>query len=149
MSKEEFQRMRAYYLENSLSWPDMEIKRPKAPLAPYFKPVIPNLELEPNALVLATLVDEERRRIYVGRSVIDDWVGGGQRKEGFDKWDDVVVFELDSGKRIGQTNLLTDPINMTPTGTGVRVLTHGRFPMTEVGLAALTDLEFEGETALC
>jgi FG-GAP-like repeat len=147
MSKEEFQRMRAYYLENSLSWPDMEIKRPKAPLAPYFKPVIPNLELEPNALVLATLVDEKRGRIYVGRSVIDDWVGGGQRKEGFDKWDDVVVFELDSGKRIGQTNLVTDPINMTRSETGVRVLTHGRFPMTKVGLATLTDLEFEGNTA--
>ena len=146
MTKEELQRIRAYFVENSLPWTDMEIKRPKAPLLPGFKPVVPNLDLEPNALVLATLVDEQRRRIYVGRSVIDDWVGGGERKEGFDKWDDIVEFDLDSGKKIGQTNLLTDPIHMALTETGVRVLTHGRFPMTKVGLAALTDWEFGGDT---
>ena len=104
MSKEEFLRMRAYYFENSVSWPDMEIRRPKAPLATGFKPVMPKLELEPDALVLSTLVDEKRGRLYVGRTVIDDWVGGGQRREGFDKWDDVVVFDLGSGKRIGHTN---------------------------------------------
>lgn len=145
MSAEEFRRIRAYYLEKSRSWPDMEIKRPKAPLAPGFKPVVPNLELEPNALVLATLVDEKRRRIHVGRSVIDDWVGGGGRKEGFDRWDDVVVFDLDSGKRIAYTALESDPIHMTPTETGVRVLTHGRFPLTKVGIAAMTDWEFDGD----
>ena len=146
MSKEDFLKIRAYYLENSLPWPEMEIKRPKAPLAPGFKPVTPNLDLEPNALVLATLVDEERRRIYVGRSVIDDWIGGGGRKEGFDRWDDIVAFDIDSGKRIGYTTLETDPIHMSLTETGVRVLTHGRFPMSKVGLAALTDWEFEGDT---
>jgi hypothetical protein len=146
MSKAEFQRIRAYFLENARPAADMNITRSKAPLLPGFRPVIPNLDLEPNALVLATLVDEERRRIYVGRSVIDDWVGGGERREGFDKWDDIVEFDLDSGKRIGYTTLLTDPIHMSLTKTGVRVLTHGRFPMTKVGLATLTDWEFEGDT---
>lgn len=146
MTKEEFQRIRDYFVENSRPAAEMEINRPKAPLLPGFKPVIPNLELEPNALVLATLVDEQRRRIYVGRSVIDDWVGGGERRAGFDKWDDIVEFDLDSGKRIGYTTLLTDPIHMALTKTGVRVMTHGRFPMTKVGLAALTDWEFEGDT---
>ncbi len=144
MSKAEFIRMREYYVDNAKSWPDMEIKRPKAPIAKGFTPVIPRLDLEPNALVLATLVDEDRHRIYVGRSVIDDWVGGGGRREGFEKWDDVVVFDLDTGKRVGHANLISDPIHMTKTETGVRVLTHGRFPMTEVGIAALTDWEFEG-----
>lgn len=147
MSKEEFVRIRDYYVENSLPASEMVITRPKAPLLPGFTPVIPNLELEPNALVLATLVDEARRRIYVGRSVIDDWVGGGERRAGFDKWDDIVEFDLDSGKRIGQVNLLTESIHMALTPTGVRVLTHGRFPMTKVGLAALTDWEFEGGTS--
>ena len=97
MSAEEFRRIRAYYLEHSLPWQEMEIKRPKAPLAPGFEPVVPPLDLEPNALVLATRVDEKRRRIYVGRSVIDDWVGGGERKPGFDRWDDIVVLYLDTG----------------------------------------------------
>ncbi|MEH6581844.1 MAG: VCBS repeat-containing protein [Halioglobus sp.] len=145
MSKAEFVRMREYFVDNARSWPDMEIKRPKAPLVKGFTPVVPKLDLEPNALVLSTQVDEARRRLYVGRSVIDDWVGGGGRRKGYDKWDDIVVLDLDSGKRIGHTNVESDPIHMTLTETGVRVLTHGRFPMTKVGIAALTDWEFEGE----
>ncbi|MBT4520143.1 MAG: VCBS repeat-containing protein [Halieaceae bacterium] len=147
MTKAEFVRMREYFVGNARSWPDMEIKRPKAPIVPGFTPAFPNLDLEPNALVLATQVDPKRRRIYVGRSVIDDWIGGGGRKEGFDKWDDIVVFNLDSGKRIAQANVESDPLHMSLTETGVRVLTHGRFPMTEVGIAALTDWEFEGGKA--
>jgi hypothetical protein len=145
MSKAEWVRVREYYLKHAKPWQEMEIKRPKAPIAKGFKPVSPNLDLEPNALVLATQVDPQRKRIYVGRSVIDDWVGGGGRKEGFDKWDDIVVLDLDSGKRLALTNLDSDPISMTLTDTGVRVLTHGRFPMTEVGIAALTDWEFNAE----
>ena len=144
MSKEQFVLMRKYFLDNAKSWPDMEIKRAKQPLMKGFTPVIPKLDLEPNGLVLATQVDEKRRRLYVGRSVIDDWVGGGGRKAGFDKWDDVVVLNLDTGKRIAKVDVSSDPIDMTLTETGVRVLTHGRFPMTEVGIAALTDWEFEG-----
>ncbi|MCG3170122.1 MAG: hypothetical protein CALGDGBN_01659 [Pseudomonadales bacterium] len=146
MSADEWRRMRAYYLEHALPWQEMEIKRPKAPLAPGFEPVVPPLDLEPNALVLATRVDEKRRRIYVGRSVIDDWVGGGERKPGFDRWDDIVMLDLDSGKRLALQNVDSDPIHMTLTDTGVRVLTHGRFPMTKVGIAALTDWEFDGTT---
>lgn len=143
MTKAEFNRMRDYFEKNARPWQEMEIKRPKAPLAKGFKPVIPNLDLEPNALVLSTQVDPQRRRIYVGRSVIDDWVGGGGRQEGFDKWDDIVVLDLDSGKRIAQTNVVSDPIEMELTKTGVRVLEHGRFPMTKVGIASLIDWEFE------
>ncbi len=145
MSKAEFIRLRKYFLDNSKSWPDMEIKRAKQPLMQGFTPVIPDLDLEPNALVLATQVDEKRRRLYVGRSVIDDWVGGGGRREGYDKWDDVVVLNIDTGERIARVDVSSDPIDFTLTETGVRVLTHGRFPMTKVGIAALTDWEFEGD----
>jgi len=145
MSKAEFVRLRKYFLDNAKSWPDMEIKRAKQPLMKGFTPVIPKLDLEPNALVLATQVDEKRRRLYVGRSVIDDWVGGGGRREGYDKWDDVVVLDIDSGKRLARVDVSSDPIDFTLTETGVRVLTHGRFPMTKVGIAALTDWEFEGD----
>ena len=40
--------------------------------------------------------------------------------------------------------LVSDAIHMSQTPTGVRVLTHGRFPMSPVGLAAMTDYEFDG-----
>ncbi|MCB1596372.1 MAG: hypothetical protein KDI87_01550, partial [Gammaproteobacteria bacterium] len=82
MSKEEFQRMRDYFVSNSRPWKEMEMQAPKAPLTKVFKPVKPKLELEPDALILSTLVDPQRQRLYVGRTVIDDWVGGGERREG-------------------------------------------------------------------
>jgi len=145
MTKAEWLRMRDYFVENALPWQEMERQEPKAPLARYFAPVIPDLDLEPNALVLATLVDSERRRLYVGRSVIDDWVGGGERREGFEEWDDVVVFDLDTGQRIGYTRVASDPIDMALTETGMRLVTHGRFPMSQVGIARITDWEFDDE----
>ena len=143
MSKAEFKEIRDFFVSNAKVWQEMEIKRKKAPLAKGFNPVFPKLDLEPNTLILSSQVDEKRRRLYVGRSVIDDWVGGGERQEGFDKWDDIVVLNLDTGKRIGQKKLTSDPIDMSLTDTGVRVLTHGRFPMSKVGIAAMTDWEFE------
>ena len=145
MSKEEWLRMREYYVGNAKSWTEMEMQEPKAPLAKTFKPVFPNLDLEPNGLILATLVDDKRRRIYVGRTVVDDWVGGGERREGFEGWDDMVVFDLDSGKRIGYTKLASDPIDMALTETGMRLVEHGRFPMSKVGIARISDWEFEGQ----
>jgi len=149
MTKEEYNRIRDYYLANSKPWQEMEIKRPKQPkqpLAPGFQPVIPNLALEPNGLVIATHVDETRRRIYVGWSVVDDWVGGGGRKPGFEERDQLMVFDLETGKLTHSVEVESDVIHMTRTATGVRVLTHGRFPLSSVGIAAMTDWEFDGET---
>lgn len=34
---------------------------------------------------------------------------------------------------------------MQLTDTGMRLVTHGRFPMTEVGLGRITDWEFDGK----
>lgn len=145
MSKEEFLRMRDYFVSNARPWKEMEMQAPKAPLTRVFKPVKPKLELEPDALILSTLVDPRRQRLYVGRTVIDDWVGGGERREGFDKWDDVVVLDLATGKRIADQRVASDPIDMKLTETGMRLVTHGRFPMTKVGLGRITDWEFDGK----
>ncbi|MEZ5562645.1 MAG: VCBS repeat-containing protein [Gammaproteobacteria bacterium] len=145
MSKEEFLRVRDYFVSNARPWKEMEMQAPKAPLTKVFKPVKPKLELEPDALILSTLVDAKRQRLYVGRTVIDDWVAGGERREGFDKWDDVVVLNLANGKRIAEQRVASDPIDMKLTETGMRLVTHGRFPMTEVGLGRITDWEFEGK----
>lgn len=144
MTKEEFVRMREYFVSNARSWTEMEMQNPKAPLSKTFKPVFPKLDIEPDALILSTQVDPKRKRLHVGRTVIDDWVGGGGRREGFEEWDDVLVFDLPSGKRIGYTRVTSDPIDMALTETGIRLVTHGRFPMTDVGIAQITDWEFEG-----
>lgn len=143
MSKAEWLRIREYFVTGAKSWPDLEMQGPKPPLSKTFRPVLPNLDLEPNGLILATQVDRARGRIYVGRSVIDDWVGGGERREGFEAWDDMVVFDIDTGKRIAYTKLASDPIDMGLTETGVRVVEHGRFPMTEVGIARISDWTLE------
>lgn len=145
MSSEQWFRIKDYFMDNSLprSDPRMEIRDRKEPLLKGFTPTVPNLELEPNGLVMSTRVDEKNRRLYVGRSVLDDWYQGGEALH-----DDLIAFDLDTGKRIGQTNISSDPIEMSVTPTGVRMLTHGEFPITfGNGLAQVTDWEFEeGQT---
>ena len=141
MSTEEWIRIKDYYVANSLPRKDprMEIRDRKEPLLKGFKPTVPNLDLEPNALVMSTRVDEKNQRIYIGRSVLDDWYQGGEELH-----DDLVVLDLKTGKRIGQTNITSDPIEMSLTPTGVRMLSHGEFPVNHGnGIAQMTDWEFE------
>ena len=142
MSKAEFLQVRDYFTANAKPWQEMEQQAPKAPRATLFTPVVPTLDLEPDALVMSTLVDPARKRLYVGRAVIDDWVGGGERRAGFDKWDDVAVLDLATGRRLATQVVTSDPIDMTLTPTGLRLVTHGRFPLSKVGIAAITDWEF-------
>jgi hypothetical protein len=144
MTKAEFLAMREYFVANARPWKEMELQEPKTPVTRTFEAVFPKLDLEPDALVLATQVDPARKRLYVGRTVIDDWVGGGERRAGFEKWDDVVVLDLPTGKRIALTRVTSDPIDMALTPTGLRLVTHGRFPLSKVGIAQVTDWEFEG-----
>ena len=115
MSREDFLKIREYYVANARPWKAMEQQAPKAPLAKLFRPVVPKLDLEPDALVLSTLVDPARGRLYVGRTVIDDWVGGGERRAGFDKWDDVAVLDLATGRRLATQQVTSDPIDMALT----------------------------------
>jgi hypothetical protein len=144
MSAADFRKMREYFVANARSWREMEQQGPKPPLSPLFKPVVPNLDLEPDALVMSTLVDPARARIYVGRAVMDDWVGGGERRAGFEKWDDFILLDLNSGRRLQQVRVTSDPIEMAPTATGMRLVTHGRFPMSKEGIAQIVDWEFDG-----
>lgn len=147
MTAEEYRRIRAYYLENSKPWQQMEMQGPKPPVSRRFRPVDPRLEMEPNQLVLSTQVDPKRGRIHVGRTVIDDWVGGGERRAGFTDWDELLVFDLATGKRLFRERLTSDPIDMSLTETGLRLVTHGRFPLSTVGIATLQDWTFDGGEA--
>ena len=144
MRVDDFRKIREYFVGNARPWQQMEQQGPKPPLSKLFEPVVPELELEPDALVMSTAVDPVRQRLYVGRAVMDDWVGGGERREGFEKWDDFVVLDLKSGRRLHQQRVNSDPIEMAPTATGMRLVTHGRFPMSKEGIAQIMDWEFDG-----
>jgi len=144
MSAEDFRQIRAYYEAGAKPWRELEQQGPKPPVSTLFRPEVPKLDLEPGALVLSTRVDPVRRRLYVGRTVIDDWVGGGERREGFELWDDVAVLDLATGRRLATQRLTSDPIDMALTATGVRLVTHGHFPLSKVGIAAITDWVFDG-----
>jgi len=147
MTAEQFRSIREYYVSRAKPWQEMEMQGPKPPVTTRFRPVDPGLELEPGQLVLATQVDPARGRLYVGRTVIDDWVGGGERREGFTDWDELLVFELATGKRLFRERLTSDPIDMSLTDTGLRLVTHGRFPLSKTGIAQLQDWTFDGGKA--
>ncbi len=144
MSKEDWLTMREYYESNAKSWKDMLIKRPRDPVIKGFKPVVPNLDLEPNGLVIATKVDEKRKRIYVGNSTLDDFVAGGGRHPDVKERDKLYVFDLETGKKIAGAQVESDINHMSLADNGgVRVLEAGRFPMGPVGIANISDYTFE------
>lgn len=147
MTREQYQQVRDYFQSAARPRAEMESQGPKPPLAKTFRPVFPPVEMQPDALILSTLVDSGRRRLYVGRTVIDDWVGGGERRAGFEDWDQVLVFDLDTGRRTLAQRVTSDPIDMALTPTGMRLVTHGRFPLTKVGIAQLQDWEIDGARA--
>jgi hypothetical protein len=142
MTPAEFRQLREYYVANSRPWRELEQQGPKPPVTTRFRPVVPSLDLAPNQLVMSTWVDRARGRIHVGRAVIDDWVGGGERRAGFTDWDELLVFDLATGRRLAAERLTSDPIDMGPAPGGVRVVTHGRFPLSKTGIAQVTDWEF-------
>lgn len=127
ISQSEFQRIADYFVENAHPAAEMIKPIPNHPLLKRFKPKVPELELEPNGLVLSFAVDEEGKRLYIGRAVTDDWVGTG--RPGFEDYDDLVVLDLDSGKRLGDMRLASDPNSLELTETGVRVAIHGEMPL--------------------
>ena len=134
--------MRNYFVENASPMADMYIERPKQPILEGFTPTTPPLDIEPNGLVFTTLVDADRNRMYVGRSVMDDWKAGGLPgvQEGTD---DLLAFDLTTGERIGYETLPTDPIGLEVTETGLRVSTHGEFPL-ELGNAQGYIMDWDG-----
>lgn len=144
MSREDWLLMREYYESNARSWTDMLIKRPREPIVKGFKPVVPNLDLAPNGLTIATKVDPERKRIYVGTSVLDDFVAGGGRMAGVEERDHLLAFDLETGKKVGDAIVESDIVHMSLSDNGgVRALEHGRFPMGPEGIGNLSDYRFE------
>ncbi len=141
MMKAEWLQIREYFVVNARPKSDMIIRRSKQPLITGFTPSIPPLDLEPNGLIFTTLVDEDNRRLYVGRGVLDDWVAGG--RPGFEGSDDLLAFDLNNGRRVGYSKLATDPMDLELTATGVRVSTHGEFPI-EYGNGRAQIIDWEG-----
>lgn len=144
MSKEEWLKIREYYEGNAKSWTDMLIKSPRPPVVKGFKPVVPNLDLAPNGLIIATQVDAKRKRIYVASSTLDDFVAGGGRHPDIKERDHLFAFDLESGRKIGGTQVESDIIHMSLSESGgLRALEHGRFPMGPKGIGNISDYKFE------
>ena len=149
MSKEDWLVMREYFESNAKSWTDMLIKRERDPVIKGFKPVVPNLELEPNGLIIATKVDPKRKRIYVANSTLDDFVAGGGRHPHVEERDKLYAYDLETGKKIGSTQVESDITSMTLSESGaVRASEHGRFPMGPIGIGNISDYEFADDGSL-
>lgn len=122
-SVENWRLIRDYYVENAPTKAEMFLAQPKHPVIEGFKPVIPNLEIEPNGLVLTTLVDEAKQHLYVGRAV------GRPTGAKIARPEDLLSVDLRTGKRIGHSVLTTQPIHLEKTETGIRLSTHGNMPI--------------------
>ena len=122
-SVENWRLIRDYYVENAPTIDEMFMPQPKHPVIEGFTPVIPELEIEPNGLVLTTLVDEAKQHLYVGRAVGRPTGAKPARPE------DVLSVDLKTGKRIGHSVLTTQPIHLEKTDTGIRMSTHGNMPI--------------------
>lgn len=143
MNKDQWLRIREYFEKNARPKVEMKIHRSTPPLMKGFTPTVPPLNLEPNGLIFSTVVDEERQRLYVGRGVTDDWIASASEIEGVAGSDDIVAFDLKSNKRIGEAKVLTDPMHMELSATGIRVSNHGEYPI-EFGNGQGQIIDWEG-----
>ena len=115
--------IRDYFVENAPLMADMVLPAPEHPVLEGFIPTVPALDLDPNGLVITTLVDEERQRLYVG-SASGRMVGGRG-----DEVDRLLAFDLRTGRQVGEAELPTEPIDLELTESGVRLSVHGEFPV--------------------
>ena len=129
MSKAEWLRIRQYFEANSRPKAEMKIRRPKPPVMKGFAATVPPLDLAPNGLIFSTKVDEAQQTLYVGRGVTDDWIASATGIEGEEGSDDILAFDLKSGKRVGYAKVSTDPMFMELTDKGIRVSNHGEYPI--------------------
>ena len=134
MSVEDWIKIRDYFVDNAPPMAEMFLPKPDHPALTGFTPTFPNLDLEPNGLVFTTLVDEEHQRLYVGRA----W--WNIRIAGTEKPDDLVALDLKTGKRLGYSELPTEPTDLKLTKNGIRLSQHGEMPVQEgKGQATITD----------
>ena len=114
--------IRDYFVDNAPLMADMVLPKPEHPLLEGFIPTIPGLDLEPNGLVITTLVDEARQRLYVGSA--SGTMGTGEKAA-----DHLLAFDLGTGRRVGYAELPTEPVDLELMKTGIRLSVHGVFPI--------------------
>ena len=132
--------IRDYYVENAPPMADMVLPPPQHPPLEGFIPSVPALDIEPNGLIITTLVDEARQLLYLGRA----WgtLGDNEAREN-EKSDELLAFDLKTGRRVGYAELATDPTDLKLTETGVRLSVHGEFPV-EIGNGQSSITEWTG-----
>lgn len=136
ISLEDWFEIRNYFVDNAPPMDDLVLPQPEHQILTGFEAKAPDLEIEPNALVISTRVDEVNNILYVGRGI------GRQMfvlKE--EETEDVLAIDLKSGKRLARRELKTEPTHIELTDTGIRLSGHGEFPIVPgSGEAYITDL---------
>ena len=123
VSDAEWVRVRDHYVNNAPTMAEMFLTPPEHPVIEGFVPTVPELDIEPNGLVITTLVDEARQQLYVGRAQ-----GALTNFMADSKPEDLLALDLNTGRRVGYTELDTDPTDLELTETGIRLSVHGEFP---------------------
>lgn len=136
LTVEQWVSIRDYFVNNALTLDEMTLPVPDHPVIKGFKAKVPEIDVEPNGLVISTKVDEANDILYVGR-------GNGRQmfamKEGITE--DVIAVDLKSGKRLARHALMSDPTQIELTATGIRFAAHGEFPPERGnGQSFITDL---------
>jgi len=123
ISLEQWISIRDYFVNNALTVDEMTLPQPNHPTISGFDVKAPQLDVEPNGLIISTRVDEAKDILYVGR-------GNGRQmfamKEGVQE--DIIAVDLKSGKRLARKELSSDPPFIELTDTGIRFANHGEFP---------------------
>jgi len=136
LSLEDWIAIRDYFVENALTLDEMVLPVPDYPVIEGFEAKVPNLDIEPNGLIISTRVDEANDILYVGR-------GNGRQMFAFKEGvkEDVIAVDLNSGKRLARRELNSDPTEIQLTATGIRFAAHGEFPPERGnGQSYITDL---------
>ena len=133
-------RIRDYYVDNAPAMADMVLPRPEHPPLEGFIPTVPELDIEPNGLVITTLVDESRQQLYVGRA--RGTLGDNAARDN-ELSDELLAFDLNTGREVGRVVLPTDPTDLKLTDTGIRLSVHGEFPV-DIGNGQSTITDWSG-----
>jgi hypothetical protein len=135
ISVEDWIEVRNYFVDNAPLMEELVLPQPDHPTLTGFEAVEPDLEVEPNALVVSTRVDEANDILYIGRSI------GRQMDEIKEGTEDLLAIDIKSGKRLARKELATAPTNIELTDTGIRLSGHGEFPIVPgSGESYITDL---------
>jgi hypothetical protein len=135
LSDDEWVAIRDYFVDNAPLIEELVLPVPDNPELKGFKAVTPNLDIDPNGLIMATRVDEEKGIIYVGRAV------GRMMAFLREGSEDVLALDLESGRQLARKALDTEPTFIELTETGIRLGVHGEFPIRPgEGEGYITDL---------